>query len=535
MSTLVDYIRWMGNFDFEKLPFSDPDAVILTLISYMDLTRLFRERDSIYVRDLKKLFERNRPAVKIVGTEESTRRVVEAAAKSRRFGDLRITDYVDILEDDPPLQFAAMTFRDGRRFAFIAYRGTDTAIAGWKEDFMISFTKTKSQELALSYAEKVIEYGPDWYLGGHSKGSNSALYAACLLPEEQWLDVRKVYLLDGPGFCPEVMDVNLIRRVEPKATCIIPEFSIVGKIFEPEIENTRIVKSSQDAVMQHAPDSWLIDHGDLMTVTKNAEGSVWLNGLVNDWIRDLPLSERPQMVDELFAVFEKAGAKDLSDLKPDTIADAVIELRHLSGTTKKNLTALPKKILMDDAELNLPKGGFLDRLKSSELLLALLLIVLGVGVFFISNSILEIVSLVVVISVTVFEIILLIRKLIKRKGRFEGLRERVIITIILLALIAVLLIKEQAMFFLGSIIFGVLFLVLAFVISDHGLKKTESRFHQVLSVIESILCLIFGFSFLLIPSATVPTYAIAISIALASDGLARLIYLFVRWLKRRNG
>jgi uncharacterized membrane protein HdeD (DUF308 family) len=77
--------------------------------------------------------------------------------------------------------------------------------------------------------------------------------------------------------------------------------------------------------------------------------------------------------------------------------------------------------------------------------------------------------------------------------------------------------------------------VLAYVTSDHGLKKTESRFHQVLSVIESILCLIFGFSFLLIPSATVPTYAIAISISLAADGLARLVYLFVKWLKRRNG
>ncbi|MBR5739476.1 MAG: hypothetical protein IKY02_05750, partial [Lachnospiraceae bacterium] len=164
----------------------------------------------------------------------------------------------------------------------------------------------------------------------------------------------------------------------------------------------------------------------------------------------------------------------------------------------------------------------------------ILLVVLGVGIFFISDKILEISSLLLVASAAVFQLVLLIRKLIKCKGKFDGLQERIIITIVLFALVIVLLVKEQAMFFLGSMIFSVLFFILAYYTGRRALKKEESRFIRVLSVIESFLSLVYGFSFLLIPSATVKTYAVSISIVLAADGLARLIYLFVRWLVRRK-
>ena len=534
MSTLVDYIKWMGNIDFSARPMSDPDIVILTLLSYFDLTPLFKERPEIYVRDIRKLIDRNKLRVMVTGKDTGAAKILEAAVGTRRFGDLKITDYVDIFEKEEPFQFAAMTIREGRRFAFISYRGTDDSIAGWKEDFMISFTRTKAQEMALEYAKRTIEYGPDWYLAGHSKGGNSALYAACLLPEDQWESVKHVYLLDSPGFCPEVMDTGLIERVDSKATRILPEFSLVGRLFEPAIEDVKIVKSDLSFLMQHAPNSWLVDHGKLQTVPRYSESSTYLHQLVTEWIEELPVEERPLMTEELFSAFEKSGAKNLSDLTPEAFLDAVFRLRRISPTTKKNLGALPAKALLDGVKPDSKIGAFAGRIFSSYLLLGLLLIVLGVSVFFISDRILEVVSLLLVISATVLQIALIIRRLIKAKGRTEGLRERIFIAIILVSFLIILLVKESAMFFMGSLIFGVLFLVLAYVTGERVIKKTENRFIKVLSVIESILSLFFGFSFLLIPSVTVKTYAVSISIVLVADGLARLIYLFINWLKRRK-
>ncbi|MBO4411218.1 MAG: DUF2974 domain-containing protein [Lachnospiraceae bacterium] len=534
MNTLVDYIRWLGNIDFSARPVSDADAVILSILAYCDLTQLFREHDEIYVRDIKKLIERDQLKIMIVGKDTGAAKVVETAAASSRFGNLKITNYTDILQNDPPLQFAAMTIRDGKRFAFVAYRGTDSSLAGWKENIMLSFTKTKTQEMALEYAENVIEYGPEWYIVGHSKGGNSALYAASLLSEEKWQCVNHVYLLDGPGFCPEVLDTGLIERVNEKASRIIPDYCVVGKIFEPAITDTKIVSSDQQLVMQHAQNSWLLDYGEFHTLAKNDENSLWVNSLMKGWIEELPLAERPLMTEELFEAFESTGAKDLGDLNPERIYDALLSLQKISDTTKKNLFTLPKLAFFDDVDPEIPKGSFLDRIKSSYLLLGILLVVLGVGIFFISDKILEISSLLLVASAAVFQLVLLIRKLIKCKGKFDGLQERIIITIVLFALVIVLLVKEQAMFFLGSMIFSVLFFILAYYTGRRALKKEESRFIRVLSVIESFLSLVYGFSFLLIPSATVKTYAVSISIVLAADGLARLIYLFVRWLVRRK-
>ena len=121
---------------------------------------------------------------------------------------------------------------------------------------MISFRRTEAQEMALRYARAHLAPGRRWMLGGHSKGGNLALYAACLLEEELWQRVDHVYLLDGPGLCPEVMDVNCTERIEGKTTRIIPAFCVIGKLFEPNITDTRIVRSSALGPMQHNLGPW---------------------------------------------------------------------------------------------------------------------------------------------------------------------------------------------------------------------------------------------------------------------------------------
>ena len=222
MDKLDDYIKWLGFLDFEQYPFREADALVLCVVSYFDLAPVFSacpEGQLPKLKDCLPLIEAGKLPIRITGGDMGNGAIFEAAARSKRFGELQMSDYEDVVRTEPALQFSAVTFHDRGRFSFLAYRGTDATLAGWKEDFMISFTMTEAQEMARDYAAKVFYEGggPCWYIGGHSKGGNQALYAACTLSGENLAQLTKVFVLDGPGFCPEVLGTDLIGRIGGKA------------------------------------------------------------------------------------------------------------------------------------------------------------------------------------------------------------------------------------------------------------------------------------------------------------------------------
>ncbi len=208
MDKLIDYVKWMGELDFDAYPFREADALVLCVVSYFDLSSAFSgnllqdpaAKAMPLLRDCLPEIEKSDAKLMITGGDMGNGELFEAAARSRRFGNLRMSSYVDVVSKEADLQFAAVCFhydpeqpcrRDTRPFSFIAFRGTDSTLVGWKEDFMISFTRPKAQLLSAEYAKNLIEEdaalnpdspGRDWYIAGHSKGGNLAMYAASMLP-----------------------------------------------------------------------------------------------------------------------------------------------------------------------------------------------------------------------------------------------------------------------------------------------------------------------------------------------------------------
>ena len=345
MDRLSDYVQWMGDFPVEATGFRDADALVLCALSYFDLTPLFAgKRRSCRVGDCAELLLREELRVAVTGSTEGFLDLMSEAAVSKRFGELRITNYVDILRQDPPLQFSAVCFH-GKNWSFLAFRGTDNTLAGWKEDFQISVARTGAQELAAEYAEKHMTGKQKWYIGGHSKGGNLALYAACMLSPEKWEKVERMYLLDGPGFCPEVLNPDSMALVDAKTRRIIPRFSIVGKLFEPRMTDTRIIKSFAHGFGQHGIDTWGVDHGRLALEEENDPASLWIHETLDDWIRDLTQEERILLIDDLFDILAAGGAETLNEIDMETREgrDAILKsLREMSASTKQSLSDLPK-------------------------------------------------------------------------------------------------------------------------------------------------------------------------------------------------
>ena len=59
-------------------------------------------------------------------------RLFRDMAASRRYGEAVVSRYVDIVDNELPMQFAAMTIRVEGGPTVICYRGTDNTLTGWR-------------------------------------------------------------------------------------------------------------------------------------------------------------------------------------------------------------------------------------------------------------------------------------------------------------------------------------------------------------------------------------------------------------------
>ena len=345
MDKLTDYAQWMGDFPVEATGFRDADALVLCALSYVDLAPLFSaERQTSRLSDCEEHLKRGEFRVAVTGDGEGFLALLHDAAESKRYGELQVSDYVDILQQEPPLQFSAVCFH-GEDWSFLAYRGTDSSLAGWKEDFLISVKRTGAQEIACHYAEEHVSGDRKWYIGGHSKGGNLALYAACMLEPEAWEKVERLYLLDGPGFCPDVLKPDNLARVDAKTRRVIPHFSVVGKLFEPRMKDTRIVHSFAHGFLQHSIDSWGIDHGRLALAGESDPTCLWIQETLSAWIGNLTQEDRIHVINDLFDTLAAGGAATLNeiDLEGKAGREAILKkLGEMSVSAKQSLSDLPK-------------------------------------------------------------------------------------------------------------------------------------------------------------------------------------------------
>ena len=315
MDRIIDYVRWYADLPFDIVPFNEVDNLVFCGLSYWKFPDMDWKRNKKHT--LRECFESLHGApVQMMTTEkdETMPDFVRYAAESKRFGDLYVSNYVDEFYPEIPIQFSAITFHLDRFTRYIAFRGTDSSIAGWKEDFMISFTQTKAQERSLEYLDKHIRPGRSYYVGGHSKGANEVLYAAALLPKKKRSQMKHLYINDGPGFCKEVLDPKLIESIDPISTAIRPEYCVIGKIFEPNITDCRIVKSTQKGGMQHSIFSWGIDCGSLALAEDYDPQCLTIQTLLDKWLENMPPEERRMFTNSIFDALEKDGSKTLFDV-----------------------------------------------------------------------------------------------------------------------------------------------------------------------------------------------------------------------------
>ena len=351
MASVVDYLSWRGDLSFVERPFNDVDALILATLSYLDFTEVMGENPSeghaLLVRDAcEALLERAAgdlsPYVRSLASidEEFLRRL----AASRRFGRLRMRDYVDVVDDDRSLQFAALTVDLGAcapADAFVSFRGTDLTLTGWREDLMLSFEVTEAQIRARDYLEEILGRGHTVLVGGHSKGGNLAAFAVAACDEGLLDGLVHAWSLDGPGMDPTVVARGPHEVVGARFERVQPAYSVVGELFDRPGTPRRYVRSSADALMQHDPMTWQVRADGLVWAEGLDEGARRLDDAIATWLSGLDLEGRAAFTAELFDILAAGGATNLSEVTaPASLQRVVAAAAGASETTKSVVAGL---------------------------------------------------------------------------------------------------------------------------------------------------------------------------------------------------
>ena len=163
MADLFDYLKWRGDLSFSVSTFNTIDALILCQLSYINF-------DDIIPQNTKETKTLNQVASEFATHKDfktksdlglvinpKTIELLYAAAKSKRFGNILLCNYKNTYNPLIEEQFCAMTiiFDD---IVFVAFRGTDDTIIGWKEDFNLAFKDfVPAQQEAVEYLTNVID------------------------------------------------------------------------------------------------------------------------------------------------------------------------------------------------------------------------------------------------------------------------------------------------------------------------------------------------------------------------------------------
>ncbi len=323
MADIFDYLEWRGDISFSEVGVNEIDSLILSMICYVDF-------DGIVPRN-----EKNSPTLLAAARQYTNEHKGEnirmgailpsgilnllvRAAKTRRFGGVRLSGYINKIELDTQTQFSALTYSLGEGDIFVGYRGTDDTLVGWKEDFNMSFMSAVPAQLeAVKYLEEAARiFDGAIYCGGHSKGGNLAIYATVKAHPEVSDRVVVTYNLDGPGFTREFIESEEYARCRDRLRTIIPESSVVGMLLEHE-ENYEVVKSKQMGLLQHYAPFWELMGSKFIRLKDVSEDSKIIDRTLKSWLSQMDMKQREEFVDTLYEILISTNASTLSDIADD--------------------------------------------------------------------------------------------------------------------------------------------------------------------------------------------------------------------------
>ena len=323
MANMLDYLDWRGDLSMTKDPFNEVDNLILAELSYIPFNEYMPKAgsdESVRLKDVGEAFFEDYKLEDTADNWNKSPQVLKAAMKMNRFKKMKLRWFVDEFDQENEQQLSIVTFELEDGTAYVAFRGTDGTLIGWKEDFNMAYLfDTPGQKRAAEYLnEHFMNYDRPIRLGGHSKGGNFAMYAGIFCDPAVREKILTIYSNDGPGFHDEVMATDSYRAAQDKIVSIIPESSVVGMLLENQLSHI-LVKSTEDGFKQHDPLSWRVKRTKFVRAPELSSSSALLDATLTQWLGTLDIKERKIFVDSLFDTIAASGAMTIEEMNSNPV------------------------------------------------------------------------------------------------------------------------------------------------------------------------------------------------------------------------
>lgn len=342
MPNIMKYLEIRGDLTFKQDELNEIDKIILARFSYLPFKEIKLDR--------KDTIEDISTKMKDLSLDKfiwkADKEFIIKLGKSKRFKNLKVTDYKEIMDLQAEKQFAAVTIWLPHRLKYISFRGTDMSLVGWKEDFNMSFMKDiPSQKEGVKYLNNIgKKYFGKLILGGHSKGGNIAVYSATFCEEKIKRKIIEIINADGPGFDKSIITTENYLNISERINTYIPQSSIIGRLLEHE-DDYEIIHSTEKGLMQHDLFSWQIQGTRLKRIQNLTDESQFVNKVVREWLQNTTPEQRANFVNIIYDVLISTEAKDFNDFGVDTfkkISTAIKSYKNIEKEDRKEIEEMFK-------------------------------------------------------------------------------------------------------------------------------------------------------------------------------------------------
>lgn len=359
MGTILDYLKEYGDDTLAEKPFGEVDSLALCQFAYLKFDGLVPgvgERRAM--PDLEEIAAHEQYD-RLYGDEryrEDNTALFQALLHSKRFGTIKVGNYVNQIDLETETQFSAVTFMLPNGMPYVAYRGTDETIVGWKEDLNLAFSEpVRGQRMAVEYLNRAAEeIGDSFYVGGHSKGGNLATYACMYCDAAVRGRILAVYDHDGPGFRPQVKEHGAYDEIAERIHKTVPHSSLVGMLLYSE-GAYRVVESKTIGLAQHNPYTWLVKEDQFQIVDELYAGRKFWDEALNQWILSLSQEQMRLFVDTFYQIVLASETDNLIDFTANwfrSLHKIGVALKEIDPQTAKVMIQIMKS-LFDIVSLNM--------------------------------------------------------------------------------------------------------------------------------------------------------------------------------------
>ncbi|MGM9971911.1 MAG: Mbeg1-like protein [Anaeroplasmataceae bacterium] len=329
---VFDYLDTYGNRSIKKMKLNHVDQLIFAELSYLN----FEKFDNLFYRlqPISSLKEHSKMLSEDTLFKDNNEKLFLKAIESKRFSKLMLGEVTYYTYRN--VGFYAMLFKLGNKY-IIAFRGTDPTIASWRENLnMLVNERMPSHQLGLDYITRIMDkYNGEFYIVGHSKGGNIAVYCMTYLNKNYQRRIKEVLDFDGPGFLDGLYDTKEYKRVKNKIKRYVPFHDMVGILLNHS-SDYKTVKCNGILINQHDLFAWQVNGcefrclRDVNRLIRVADKAMY------SWINSLNLNEKKKFLYILNDIFVASEITEITEIKANMIKSTVKLIKSYKALSKED-------------------------------------------------------------------------------------------------------------------------------------------------------------------------------------------------------